>query len=36
MFCVASILNSENNRDEESYENFEEWVGGYATVYSSM
>lgn len=36
MFCVASILNSENNRDEESYENFEEWVGAYATVYSSM
>ncbi len=36
MFCVATILNSENNRDEESYENFEEWVSGYTTVYSSM
>lgn len=36
MFCVASILISENNRDDESYEAFEEWVSGYTTVYNGM
>ena len=36
MFCTASILNSENNRDNESYETFEEWLSSYTTVYNDI